>query len=383
MSQPKSKLAWITAAVGALAVGYTIYSNERDHKGKKAPERKRLDDRGITFEVRELPDGQWEWEVVKASEPWQSQLLGVGDRHANYDAAVTRARSVVASFIEKNAPKGPGGHPLPPTPTPDPSNGPVVEPYETYTRGPFTVDITGLSTGNLWRVFPTDQYPDAEPREGMQIGSGIEEAYEDAKTAANAFIDSLEAPEASTGDRILHGLRVSASCDSVEVHDVVEWVAWASPRVRSRAHAMGIADLAEDIFSEAFPECGWTLDGLTAGGQPMEARLGEADSQGLQLVRGGHPVPLGVAGAPDIFEQAAAALVGATAPDHAKPRFAYRGHIVTVSPDPSGWAWRVWPSGRAGPPTWSGKHATAPGAAAAARSAVDNPPMRLALPGAA
>lgn len=381
MSKLKAMLPWITAAVGATAVGYTIFRDERSHKGRQDLDRKRFVDQGITFDLRELPDGQWEWEVIKVTEPWQSKLLGVGQAQQDYDTASRQAKNIIAGFIENNAPKGAGGRPLPPTPTPDPVVQPVLEPYETYTYGPYTVDLTGLSTGNLWRVFPTDQYPAAEPREGMQIGSGIEEAYDDAKTAANAFIDSIGAPEGSTNARMMHGLRVSESCDSIEVVDVVDWVAWASPRVKSRAHSMNINALAKDLFIEVFPECDWTLGSLTSGGQPIATRLEEADSPGLQLVRDGQPVPLQVGGGPDIFERAAAALVGATAPDHDKPRFAYRGHIVTVSPDPAGWAWRVWPSGRAGPPVWSGKHAAAPGAAAAARSAVDNPPVRLAIPG--
>ncbi|MCH9680370.1 MAG: hypothetical protein K0V04_02965 [Deltaproteobacteria bacterium] len=360
-------------ALSAASLGWLVY---RDNKPKPTIERFRF--RGVLAEIRNGPgtSAVWRWHIAETP----SVLSGLLDKAGEQDTRGEAVEAVKALVVDALA-EVVHDHPLPPKPTATPPlTGPPVDPYDSYTRGPFTIDLSGLSTGIRWRAFATEDLVGAKPADDIALGRGVQPSADEAKLAAEAFVDALPPPDSVGGDTVRHGLRVSAACDEITVDDAVQWVAWAAPRLAARAHDTAPGDLVGEVFVEAFPDCDWSLDGLMSGGAPMVERIEGAAVLGS--VHSGAAVPLFPEGTPNPFEHAAAGLVGAVAPQHGPPRFAYNGHVVTVGAHPAvGWKWRVWAAGRAGAPKWSGGHPTAGGAAAAARQAVDGASPTLVLAG--
>lgn len=83
--------------------------------------------------------------------------------------------------------------PPPRGPPPAPPSMPL--PYEEYRRGPYTIDLTGFGHGIRWRVYPTDANPTTEAaKDEATVGAKVELTDEDARVAADAFVDTLVRP---------------------------------------------------------------------------------------------------------------------------------------------------------------------------------------------
>lgn len=320
-------------------------------------------------------------------------VLGVTLSAVSLGYLIVRDRSQKSAAIKPGPPIVPPP-PLPiPTPTPPPPTpSPELEPYESYTRGPFVIDLAGLTIGTRWRVFHFAAIANTKPTDALSLGHGVEADDEDARVAANAFVDHLPIPDAdssgatATGTTAsatmrMHGLRVE-NCRDVFVEDVARWAAWAAPRLQAGAESTPAADLVGEVFGEAFPSCALELDGLYSAGAPMVERIEAADNTVLRLVREGHPIGFPPPGTPNLFEVAAAGLVGATAPNHGIGKWAYHGRLVEVVDVPGQlvFKWRAWDPNRArSMPFASGQSASVDDAVNAARAAVDRPEVGLSL----
>ncbi len=288
--------------------------------------------------------------------------------------------------VEPTAPQsgGEGGD------TPEPEWLP--EPYEAYARGPYTIDLTGLSTGVRWRVFETAMRPAPEiERDAAKLGAGVELDDDEARVAANAFVDALaklpvepfpvppkptptppggpdgsvgpmppspphgfgEAaafPIASKAPQVQgHGLNVYDGCTRLEIDDVVSWIAWAEPWVRKRVATTSARELAEGLLQVTFPDCTWDLAAIRVGnGRWLADRLVVVEAAYFEPARTGvawvqaspwEPLPL---------ERAVAELLNVRAPTTAPPEFAYLGYHVELDQVSDQWVWRAWSRGKHG-----------------------------------
>ncbi|MCH9686033.1 MAG: hypothetical protein K0V04_31650 [Deltaproteobacteria bacterium] len=266
-------------------------------------------------------------------------------------------------------------------------------PYETYERGPYTIDLTGLSTGIRWRAFDTTKRPALESeRDPAKLGVGVELDDDEARVAANAFVDALAtlpvepfpvppkptpmppdgpdggagpmppAPPPGFGEASAfplatkapqmqgHGLNVYDGCTRIEVDDLVSWIAWAEPWVRERVATMSAKELALGLLQETFPECSWDLAAIRVGnGRWFADRLAVVEAAYFEPARNGvawvqaspwEPLPL---------ERAVAELLNVRAPTIGPPEFAYLGYHVELEQVGDQWMWRAW---------WRGKHQT-------------------------
>lgn len=267
--------------------------------------------------------------------------------------------------------KEPAKDPTKDPPTKEPTKGDVpVEPwtptpYEKYSRGPYTIDLTGLANGVRWRVFLTKRLQDEGPeteaaKDALKIYASVELTEYEARAGANAFVDSLmisnpmppkpqpDGDAAPAPDSILrYGLRMS-DCRSVVVEDLPVWVAWSAPKLRAAAVSMDPADAVGEVFGLAFPDCQLDIATLEIHGVPVVARI-QRVSETLEAIREGkafaqtHPLD------PAAVEVAAARLVGRELGQHAPPAFPHRGWIVRLAPEVGGggWGWTIERPGQA------------------------------------
>lgn len=304
-------------------------------------------------------------------------------------------------------PQTPSGGDVPPTPSPTPTGDLPVEPrpshpfdpvpYESYPRGPYTIDLTGLSTGVRWRVYLTAANPPTEAAKNtVAVGSNVELSDEDARVAAEAFVDALmvepEEPElplppmptpdgadggavpaptvppfpapprpgalvatrpgglaASTPVVQKHGLNVSEDCTRIEVDSVVTWIAWAEPWVRDRVAWMPRQKLVEGLLAVSFPGCSWDLARVKlSDGRPLVDTLAAVDVEYFAKARAGVAWPEQEAWEPLPLERAVAELVGAVAPPVAPPEFAFLGYHVEIVEKGEDWGWYGWRRGKHG-----------------------------------
>ena len=292
-----------------------------------------------------------------------------------------------------------GGTPPVVEPKP-PSEDPWVPlPYDSYERGPYSIDLTGLSTGVRWRVWATAAAPNTDAaKDTVKLGADVEQTDEDARLAANTFVDHLgvlpvepyplppkptpdgvtgpdgnPAPVppvsptpfvmtkpatlvASTPDKQAHGLNVSADCTTITVDSIVSWIAWAEPWVRQRVKTMSRTALVQGLLEATFPDCAWNLDAVTVvGGRRLLMTLAEVDQRFFTKERAGTPWPGSTPFEPLPLERAVAELVGSVAPPIAIPEFAHRGYHVDLEPTAHGWRWAAWRRGKhPGAPDFTG-----------------------------
>jgi hypothetical protein len=277
-------------------------------------------------------------------------------------------------------------------------DAPAPTPYDEYTRGPYTIDLTALSTGVRWRTYATAEHPATEAeKDAIELGVGIEVSDEDARVAANAYVDALGvlpvepyplppkpqpdppageagldgtiSPEAgpgplyakpiaeggpgvgsSTGSsaRIQrHGLDVWDGCTRIAVDDLVSWIAWAESWIRGRVATTPRAALVQGLLEASFPGCTWNLGKVqVANGRSLLAQLAVVDAKYFAPVRAGKPWPPQSPWEPLPLERAVAELVGEKAPPVVPPEFAYLGYHVEVDATPAGWVWRAWRRGK-------------------------------------
>ncbi|MCH9682875.1 MAG: hypothetical protein K0V04_15670 [Deltaproteobacteria bacterium] len=274
------------------------------------------------------------------------------------------------------------------TPTPAPAWLPT--PYEAYERGPYTIDLTGLSTGVRWRAFETTKRPALEvERDAAKLWVGVELDDEEARVAANAFVDALATlpvepfpvppkpmpmpPDGSDGgvgpmppspphgfggaaalpiatkapEVQGHGLNVYDDCARIEVEDVVSWIAWAEPWVRERVATMSGKELAQGLLQATFPECTWDLAAIRVGnGRWLADRLAVVEAAYFEPARAGvawvkaspwEPLPL---------ERAVAELLNVRAPTVGPPEFAFLEYHVKLDQVGDQWPWRAWSRGK-------------------------------------
>ncbi len=276
--------------------------------------------------------------------------------------------------------------------TPEPEPPWVPEPYESYARGPYTVDLTGLSSGIRWRVFETTTRPAVETgRDESKLGSGLGADDEEARIAANAFIDALGTlpvepfplpptptpdppdglgggvapppptpgglggmahfPLAPTPPQMqAHGLNVYDGCTRLEVDDIVSWIAWAEPWVRARLASMEPKPMVRALLGIAFPSCNWDLEVIgVAGGNRLHDQLLLVEHKYFVPARAGVAWPQASPWEPLPLERAVAELLGVQAPAIAPPEFAFRGYHVELDQVGEGqWVWRAWKRGKDG-----------------------------------
>ncbi|MCX4239642.1 hypothetical protein [Paraliomyxa miuraensis] len=319
-------------------------------------------------------------------------------------------------------PGGGGGETPPPGGggTPEPGGGPTLtptepkpagpkpaqpwfpKPYDEYTRGPYTIDLTGLSTGVRWRVYATAEHPATETeKDAVKLGAGIEESDEDARVAANAYVDALgvlpvepffpmppkpqpdppgaeaglegmappeagPAPgplyvkgngdvgfEASPSTASLptmvqrHGLNVWDDCTRITVDSIVSWIAWAESWIRNRVRTTPRVRLVQGLLEASFPGCTWDLARVrVANGRSLLQQLAVVDAKYFAPVRAGKPSPPQSPWEPLPLERAVAELVGEKAPPVVPPELAYLGYHVDVGETPAGWIWKAWRRGK-------------------------------------
>ncbi|MCX4244224.1 hypothetical protein [Paraliomyxa miuraensis] len=294
---------------------------------------------------------------------------------------------------ETPAPGG-GGTPKPTEPKPagpKPTEPWLPKPYDEYTRGPYTIDLTGLSTGIRWRVHATAEHPATEAeKDAVKLGAGIEESDDDSRVAANAYVDALgvlpvepflpmppkpqpdppgaEAglegvtpPEAGPGPGPLyvkgngdvgfevgssngssplmarrHGLNVWDDCTRITVDSIVSWIAWAESWIRNRVRTTSRVRLVQGLLEASFPGCTWNLAKVrVANGRSLLQQLAVVDAKYFAPVRAGKPWPPQSPWEPLPLERAVAELVGERAPPVVPPEFAYLGYHVEVEDTPA------------------------------------------------
>ncbi|MCX4240189.1 hypothetical protein [Paraliomyxa miuraensis] len=292
----------------------------------------------------------------------------------------------------------PGSTPEPtePKPTgPKPTEPWLPKPYDEYTRGPYTIDLTGLSTGIRWRVYATAANPATEAaKDTVKLGAGIEQSDEDARVAANAYVDELGllpvepfplppkpqpdppgaeaglegmAPEAGPAPGPLfvkgngdvgfevgssamvqrHGLNVWDDCTRITVDSIVSWIAWAESWIRNRVRTTPRVKLVQGLLEASFPGCSWDLARVrVANGRSLLQQLAVVDAKYFAPVRAGKPWPPLSPWEPLLLERAVAELVGEKAPPVVPPEFPYLGYHVEVEETPVGWVWRAWGRGK-------------------------------------
>ncbi|MCH9685884.1 MAG: hypothetical protein K0V04_30905 [Deltaproteobacteria bacterium] len=292
----------------------------------------------------------------------------------------------------------PDTRPTPPTGGSEGGNTPepewLPEPYETYPRGPYTVDLTGLSSGIRWRVFETATRPTIETgRDAAKLGAGIGASDAEARVAANAFIDALGAlpvepfplppkptpdPPGGLDGAVLpvppppsqpgglggmarfpvtakppqyqrHGLNIYDNCTRIEVDDLISWIAWAEPFVRERIVGTNGEELVMALLRTAFPKCSWDLANiLVMGGRRLQDRIATIEDKYFAAFRVGHPSIQASPWEPLPLERAVAELLNVRAPTIAPPEFAYRGYHVELDQVDGQWVWRAWWRGKDG-----------------------------------
>lgn len=299
----------------------------------------------------------------------------------------------------------PGGGQVPEGGGPEPT----AEPYDEYARGPYTIDLTALSSGVRWRVYATAEHPATEDeKDAVMFGAGIEASDEDARVAANAYVDVLgvlpvepyptppkprpmppkpqpdppgagaeagldgmSSPEtgpgplsansggdvglgegsssSSSGMIQRHGLNVWDDCTRIAVDDLVSWIAWAESWIRNRVRTTPRVALVQGLLEASFPGCTWNLAKVqVANGRSLLQQLAVVDAKYLAPVRAGKPWPPQSPWEPLPLERAVAELVGETAPPVAPPEFAYLGYHIEVDETLAGWVWRAWRRGKHG-----------------------------------
>lgn len=305
---------------------------------------------------------------------------------------------------EPGSGEGPDPEPTKPgTDAPPPVWTPT--PYAEYERGPYTIDLTGLATGVRWRVYATAAKPQTEAAKDLiKFGANVEVSDEEARVAANAFVDALgvlpvepypvppkpvpdppegmesqgssEPPKTASplqssggggggGSATLvihetkvqaHGLEISDDCHQLEVDDIVAWVAWAEPWIRARVASTPRGELVLGLLEESFPECTWDLNHVSVqGGRPLLDTLAEVDAKYFAKARAGETWSEASALEPLPLERAVAELVGGVVPAIVPPEFAYRGYHVEVDKAGAGWHWRAWWRGKSeGEPDFAG-----------------------------
>ena len=276
--------------------------------------------------------------------------------------AAVGAGAAVLSSADKPKPSNSPGEPpkAGPTPTPEPW---IPEPYLSYPRGSYTIDLTGLSTGVRWRVFRTSAWQSATSlaaKDLVKIAAGIEEIEDEARAAADAFVDVLpvlpvpQPTEPMDGSAAppppgvaSHGAKL-IDCGVLVVDDLITWVAWASPRLAKAAATMGPGDVVASLFSEAWPECVLSKDITIEGSAPVPGGSGVTIEDTiaevaptLQAVREGKVFPQVDPFAPSPIEQAAAALVGMDLGAQKAPAFAHRGWVVEIRSLGKAWRWKI------------------------------------------
>ncbi|MEX1363862.1 MAG: hypothetical protein AB1Z98_12090, partial [Nannocystaceae bacterium] len=249
----------------------------------------------------------------------------------------------------------------------------------------------------------------------VKLGADVEQTDEDARLAANAFVDHLgvlpvepyplppkPTPDGVTGPEAqppplppvshgplavnkpatmvattpgvqAHGLNVSADCTTISVDSLVSWIAWAEPWVRSRVKLMSRAALVKGLLEATFPGCTWNLDAVTVtGGRRLLITSGEVDQRYFAKERAGTPWPEPQPFDPLPLERAVAELVGATVPPISIPEFAHRGYHVDLEPTAHGWRWKAWHRGKhpGGPDLDGGPEPTAGMAVLAAKATI-------------
>ena len=269
------------------------------------------------------------------------------------------------------------------------------EPYDRYHYKGYTVDLTTLSNGVRWRVWASTQPPTDEPAASQVIHAQIQSTEEDAKIAANAFIDALldeddavvsphvpvptpdpplegegagglwtpvpEPPKYVVADvsgmfgEQGPGIFASKDCKQIWISNAVDWVAWASPKILHRKE-MDPLELTTMLLSEALPGCDFDFEEVTiAGSKPLLDQIAAADDAVLEKFRDGVNIAT-VASEAAPAEIAAALLMGLDPIPHRRPAFPYRGHHVTINKiSNTGWRWKAWRGTRKkGAPNYQG-----------------------------
>jgi hypothetical protein len=139
-----------------------------------------------------------------------------------------------------------------------------VEPLENvhdYRVGPYQILVGEAADGSWsWRVYDAAVWAESDDPTGTELAAGYDAADQaDALKRAKAWVDArLEEQKPGAGAPMqAHGLRVSADCGEIQVVDIEQWLAFATPLVRSyEADPLLADDVARVVLDAALPECG-------------------------------------------------------------------------------------------------------------------------------